>query len=144
MLVPTTIRPLLTERMVPLRMSREEAAFVADFVQNVYVDDAIPDDLFPTGPPPARAQRGRALFRERYGCHACHMVDNQGGYYGPLMNGLGDRLKPGWVAWWLQGPQRWQKEVRCPDYGMPTTDAEDLAAFIASISAAPSSDEGAR
>ena len=58
--------------------------------------------------------------------------------------GLGDRLKPGWVAWWLQGPQRWRKDVRCPDYGMEATDAEDLAAFIASVSAPPSSDQVSR
>lgn len=144
MLVPTTIRPLLAERMVPLRMPREEAAFIADFIQNVYVDDAIPDDLFPDGPPSERAERGRALFHERYGCQACHMVDNHGGYYGPLMDGLGDRLKPGWVAWWLQGPQRWREDVRCPDHGMSATDAEDLAAYVASISVPRSSDEGVR
>lgn len=27
------------------------------------------------------------------------------------------RLKPGWVAWWLQGPRRWRDDVRCPDFG---------------------------
>jgi cytochrome c2 len=142
MLVPTTIRPLLTERMPPLRMSREEATVITDFIQNVYVDDAIQQALFPDGPPPERVERGRGLFRERYGCGACHMVDNQGGYYGPLLNGLGDRLEPGWIAWWLQGPQRWREDVRCPDYALNQTDAEDLAAFVASISAPLSSAEG--
>jgi cytochrome c2 len=134
LLVPTTIRPLLTDRMVPLGMPRDEAAFLADMMQNVYVKDEIPGDLFPAGPPPERIERGRRLYHERYGCQACHMVDNRGGYYGPLMNGLGDRLKPGWVSWWLQGPQRWRDDVRCPDHGMKRGDAEDLAAYIASIS----------
>ena len=144
MLVPTTIRPLLTDRMIPLRMPREEAAFVAEFMQNVYVDDSIPDDLFLDGPPAERIERGRKLFHERHGCRACHMVDNQGGYYGPLMNGLGDRLKPGWITWWLQGPRRWRGDVRCPDFGLERTDAEDLAAYIASIAAATGSGGSAR
>ncbi|MFQ5719960.1 MAG: c-type cytochrome, partial [Acidobacteriota bacterium] len=79
---------------------------------------------------------GRRLFHEQYGCQSCHMVNNQGGYNGPLMDGLGDRLKSGWVAWWLQGPQRWRADVRCPDFGMDVTDAEDLSAYITSIAAA--------
>ncbi len=141
LLVPTTIRPLLTDRMVPLRLPQEESRFIAEFIENVYVDDDIPRGLFEDGLPQERVERGRALFHERYGCQACHMVNNRGGYYGPLMNGLGDRLEPGWIAWWLQGPQRWREDLRCPDYGMDGTDAEDLAAYIAAVSGGDGSEE---
>ncbi|MFQ5670739.1 MAG: c-type cytochrome [Acidobacteriota bacterium] len=134
LLVPATIRPLLTDRMIHLRLPPEEAGFLAEFMENVYVDDDIPGEIFPDGPPPDQVERGRRLYFERYGCQSCHMVASKGGYYGPLLDGLGERLKSGWIAWWLQGPQRWGPDIRCPDFGLDARDARDLAAYIVSIS----------
>jgi cytochrome c2 len=135
LLLPTTIRPILVERMIQLRMSADEAGFLADFMENVYLDDRIPNEIFPGGPPPDRVERGRKLYFERYGCQACHMIGGKGGYYGPLLDGAGERLKSGWVYRWLQGPQRWRADVREPDYGLDEEDAHDLTAFIISIPA---------
>jgi mono/diheme cytochrome c family protein len=136
MLHPSTIRPILTDRMIPLRLTDEEAGFIADFIANVYVDNDVPGEIVPGGPSADRIQRGRQLFFERHGCQACHMVGNRGGYFGPLLDGAGDRLEPGWILWWLRGPQRWRADVRCPDYGLDEEDARDLAAYVASIPAA--------
>lgn len=136
LLLPTTIRPILTDRMIPLWMPEEEAGRLADFIDNVYLDDAIPGELFPGGPPPERAARGRRLFFERHGCQACHQVGGVGGYYGPPLDDSPGKLESGWIAWWLQGPQRWRADVRCPDYGLDETDAQDLAAFLSSFPAA--------
>ncbi len=133
LLNPTTIRPILTDRMIPLRMTPQEAGFLAEFMENVYVDNQIPGEIFPGGPPVDQAERGRRLFFERYGCQSCHMVGGKGGYYGPLLDGAGERLQSGWIFWWLRGPQRWRSDIRCPDFGLDETDAHDLAAFIASI-----------
>lgn len=138
MLLPTTIRPILTDRMIPLKMSEEEASFLADFMHEVYVDNAIPQEIFPRGPAPAQVERGRNLFFERHGCHACHLAGGRGGYYGPPLDGTGERLASGWVAWWLRGPQRWRADVRCPDYGLSEEDARDLAAFVVSMPAGAS------
>ncbi len=142
LLTPTTIRPLLTDRMVPLWMTGEEAAFMADFMANVYVRNDIPGEIFPQGPTPGQVERGRKLFYERYGCQSCHMLGSRGGYYGPLLDGLGRRLRSGWVYWWLRGPQRWRADVRCPDFGFEEGDARDLAAFVVSISGAPAGAAG--
>lgn len=133
LLHPSTIRPILTDRMIPLRMSPDEAGFLADFIENVYVDNGIPGEIFPDGPPAPEIERGRKLFYERYGCQACHSVGGSGGYYGPLLDTAGDRLESGWVSWWLQGPQRWRADVRCPDFGMNEQDARDLAAYVDSL-----------
>jgi mono/diheme cytochrome c family protein len=116
--------------MVPLRMSEEHAAFLADYMKNVYVDDAIPGEIFPAGPPREQAERGRRLFYERYGCQACHQLGGTGGYYGPPLDDSPAKLESGWIAWWLQGPQRWRADVRCPDFGLDSADARDLAAFL--------------
>lgn len=133
LLLPTTIRPILTDRMIPLRMPEQQAAFLADFMKNVYLDDAIPGEIFPDGPPAEQAKRGRRLFFERYGCQACHQVEGSGGYYGPPLDETPEKLVSGWVAWWLQGPQRWRPDVRCPSYGLDAADARDLAAYLESL-----------
>ncbi|MCI0372700.1 MAG: cytochrome c, partial [candidate division NC10 bacterium] len=86
LLLPTTIRPILTDRMIPLWLPPEEAAFLADYMENVFLDDGIPGEIFPEGVPPERAERGRRLFFERYGCQACHQVGGTGGYYGPPLD----------------------------------------------------------
>jgi len=130
LLLPVTIRPILPERMLPLRMSEEHAAFLAGYMKNVYVDDAIPGEIFPAGPPREQAERGRRLFYERYGCQACHQLGGTGGYYGPPLDDSPAKLESGWIAWWLQGPQRWRADVRCPDFGLDAADARDLAAFL--------------
>jgi mono/diheme cytochrome c family protein len=140
---PYTIRPILTDRMIPLWMSEDEAAFIADFVANVYVDNRIPEEIFPDGPAAFRVERGRQLFYERYGCQACHMVGGRGGYVGPLLDEAGSRLVTGWVFWWLQGPQRWRSDIRCPDYGIKENDARDLAAFLVSLGQAQTQTNGA-
>ncbi|MGD2058429.1 MAG: cytochrome c oxidase subunit II [Anaerolineales bacterium] len=54
-----------------------------DTAQDVPAGDSLPDD-------PIAA--GRVVF-ERYGCAACHVLDdaNAGGIVGPSLNGIGDR-----------------------------------------------------
>lgn len=136
LLQPHTIRPILTDRMIPLGMPREEAEFMAEFMQNVYVDNAIPENIFPDGAPAESVARGQSLFFERYGCQACHQVRDKGGSYGPLLDNAGNRLRSGWILWWLQGPQSWRADVRCPNYGLDTPDARDLAAYISSLAPA--------
>ena len=137
LLVPTTIRPVLTDRMIVLGMAPEEANFLADFMKNVYVDDSIPGDVFPDGVPAETAARGKRLFFERYGCQSCHQVQGTGGYYGPPLDDTPKKLVSGWVAWWLQGPQRWRSDIRCPDFGMDATDATDLAGYLVSLPQPP-------
>jgi mono/diheme cytochrome c family protein len=137
LLLPTSIRPILTDRMIPLQMGDEEAAFLASFMTNVFLDDAIPDEIFPGGPPQEQAERGRRLYYERYGCHSCHQKGGSGGFYGPLLDDVPNKLRSGWIAWWLEGPQRWRADVRCPDFGLDATDARDLAAFL--VTPVPSS-----
>jgi mono/diheme cytochrome c family protein len=134
--LPTTVRPILEERMIQLQMPDDERAFIANFAENVLRDDRIPEEIFPAAPPREEIERGRKLYYDRYGCQACHMIGGKGGYYGPLLDGAGERLKTGWIYTWLKGPQGWRKDAQEPDYGLDDADARSLTAFVASIPAA--------
>jgi mono/diheme cytochrome c family protein len=131
--LPTTVRPILEERMIQLQMPDEQRAFIASFAENVLRDEHIPGEIFPAAPAAEEVERGRKLFHERYGCQACHMIGGKGGYYGPLLDGAGQRLKTGWIYSWLKGPQRWRADAREPDYGLDDADARALTAYVASI-----------
>jgi mono/diheme cytochrome c family protein len=132
-----TIRPVLEERMPIFRMSREEAAKLADAIEGFWLDPAIPDDPFAG----RTASDGDAVEGQRLyvslGCRACHIVGGSGGYYGPPLTDSSKRLKPGWIYTWLKGPQRWRADVRCPDYGLRDTDALRLTAYLETLKAPP-------
>jgi len=131
--LPTTVRPILEERMIQLQMPDEERAFIAGFAENVLRNDSIPAEIFPAAPPADQVERGRRLFHERYGCQACHMIGGKGGFYGPVLDGAGERLKTGWIYSWLKGPQRWRADAREPDYGLDDADARALTAYVATL-----------
>jgi mono/diheme cytochrome c family protein len=139
--LPTTVRPILEERMLQLQMPEEERTFISNFAENVLRDDRIPDEIFSTPPSRDEVERGRRLFHERYGCSACHMVGGSGGFYGPVLDGAGTRLKTGWIFTWLKGPQRLKADAREPDYGLDDVDARALTAYVASLPA-PASAHG--
>ena len=133
--LPTTVRPILEERMIQLQMPDDQRAFIANFAENVLRDDRVSDDIFSTRPTPEQIERGRKLYFERYGCQACHQIGGKGGFYGPVLDGAGTRLKSGWIYFWLKGPQRWRADAREPDYGLDDADARDLTAYVGSLPA---------
>jgi mono/diheme cytochrome c family protein len=128
--VPYSIRPILPERMPILHMQNDEAAKLADAIEMLYVDPSIPDDPFAGRP----ASDGDAAEGERLyttlGCRACHIIGTNGGYLGPPLSDTGTRLRPEWVFRFLQNPQRWRADIRCPNYGLTDTDALRLTAYL--------------
>jgi mono/diheme cytochrome c family protein len=135
--VPYSLRPILPERMPILHMTTDDAAKLADAIDMLYVDPSIPDDPFAGHPEsdhdPAEGQR----IYTTLGCRACHIIGANGGYYGPPLTDTRTRLKPGWVFRYLQNPQRWRADVRCPNYGLTDTDALRLTAYLETLSAPP-------
>ncbi|HEY3216321.1 MAG TPA: c-type cytochrome [Candidatus Eisenbacteria bacterium] len=131
--LPTTVRPILEERMIQLQMPDDQRTFIASFVENVLRNDSIPGEILPAASAAEEVERGRKLFHERYGCQACHMIGGRGGFYGPVLDGAGQRLKTGWIYSWLKAPQRWRADAREPDYGLDDADARALTAYVASI-----------
>jgi len=135
--VPYSIRPIIAERMPVLKVSKEEAALLADAIAMIYVDPSTPDDPFAGRPASDRdAAEGERLYTT-FGCRSCHIIGKNGGYYGPPLTETRARLKPGWVFRFLQNPQRWRADVRCPNYGMTDTDALRLTAYLETLAEAP-------
>ncbi len=130
LLTPYTIRGILPERMPFFRMKAEDAKRIADYIADVFLDDAIPSDAFGGRPPaPEEIAAGERTY-SRLGCNSCHILGQAGGYYGPPLSDAGDRLKSGWIAYWLENPQRWRADVRCPNYGLSREQVVELTAFV--------------
>ncbi len=142
--VPYSIRPILPERMPILHVSTDEAAKLAGVIEMLYADPSVPDDPFAGRPASDRdAAEGERLYTT-LGCRACHIIGATGGYYGPPLSDTRTRLKPGWVFRYLQNPQRWRADNRCPNYGLSDTDALRLTAYLETLSAPPAKKEAAQ
>jgi cytochrome c2 len=136
LVLPDTIYPLLTERMPVLGITRREAEQMAAYISAVYVDDAIGARESRHGAPSlAAVSDGARLFEER-GCRSCHILGATGGYVGPPLTGAGDRLQRGWIAYWLERPQQWRPQARCPNYGLTQDEIDALTAFLSTRHAA--------
>ena len=129
--VPYAIRVTMAERMLRLWLSDEEAGVLTDYIYSVFVDDSIPEDMEKTLRP-EDVEKGRTLFDE-YGCISCHIIGSSGGYVGPQLNNIGDRLKAGWIFAWLKNPQKYKPKTLQPNYGFDDDDARALTAFLASL-----------
>ncbi len=137
LMLPTSIRPLLPERMPIMKISKPEAEKLADAIETFYVDPSIPENPF-AGRPAADAdpKEGERLYTT-LGCRSCHIIGSSGGYYGPPLTDTHTRLKPGWVYSYLMNPQKWRADIRCPNYGLTDTDALRLTAYLETLVAAP-------
>jgi len=114
--------------MPRFRMTSREAALMADYIKKVYVSDDIPR-FFEYELTDKDAQIGRELFVEE-DCGSCHIIDKKGGYVGPQLDGVGDRLEAGWVFTWLREPLTYKEETIHPDYGFTIDQAKHLTAYL--------------
>lgn len=125
---PYAIRPLVTERMPRFRMTEREAALMADYIKKVYVSDDIPR-FFEYELEPKDAVAGKKLFDELE-CSSCHIINKKGGYVGPQLDDVGNRLEAGWIYSWLLSPLKYKAETIHPDYGFSDNQAKQLTAYL--------------
>lgn len=125
---PYAIRPLLTERMPRFRMTKKEAALMADYIKKVYVSNEIPRFLeYDLTAQDAIA--GEQIFSELE-CSACHIINKKGGYVGPQLDDVGRRLEAGWIYTWLFEPLTYKPKTIHPDYGFTEEQARQLTAYL--------------
>jgi mono/diheme cytochrome c family protein len=128
--VPYSIRPILTERMPNLYLSDAEINTIVDYFEKVFVVDSIDHDVKMDLETVAK---GKGLFYEKYGCQSCHQVDTKGGYVGPPLDKLAERLQPGWVFHWLKNPQAYKPGSIEPNNHLSDDDADALTAYLMTL-----------
>ncbi len=128
---PYTIRPMVTERMLKLRMTDEEVRVLTNMIKMVFVDDSVPTDL-EARIHPGDSEAGKALF-QTLGCYSCHILDKSGGYVGPRLANVGARMEPGWLYAWLKDPQRYKPDTIEPKKNLTERQLVQLAAYLSTL-----------
>ncbi len=129
---PNSRRPLVEERMLNLFISEKNIEVLLNYFYTTLLDDSI--SISCDWKPITEAQiRGNKLYWEKYGCQSCHLVKGMGGYSGPSLDNVGERLQPGWMLHWLLNPQKYIPGTCEPKSGMPISEAEDVVAYLMSL-----------
>ncbi|MFQ5685131.1 MAG: c-type cytochrome [Candidatus Scalindua sp.] len=128
---PYAVRPSVIPRMPRFRMTDEESKYMTDYISAVFVDDSISDD-FEGYFLPGDIGRGKRIFEED-GCVSCHIMGEGGGYVGPQLNNVGNRLKSGWIFKWLLNPQLYKPDTIEPNHGFSEDEARALTAYLSSM-----------
>lgn len=125
--LPYSLRPILKERMVNLKMSDKDAEYLVNFFSTVMVDNSIPDieETFTEDD----IDKGQSLF-DKYGCVSCHIMGKGGGYVGTPLTNVGDRLTAGWIYTFIKNPRYYEPWSIQPDYGLSEEDARALTAYL--------------
>ena len=80
--------------------------------------------------------RGERLFKEKYGCYACHRIGEKGGIVGPPLDKAGFRLNADWLLRWILNPQSIKSETTMPNLGVPERDARFIVLYLKSLKGA--------
>lgn len=80
-------------------------------------------------------ETGQALYSQKYGCHGCHSLNDEGGLVGPALDRAGFRLNPTWIYRWILSPQSMKKHTRMPNLGISTDDAKALTYYLGTLRA---------
>ena len=82
-------------------------------------------------PGAATAADGARIFADT--CQACHQANLTGGYVGPPLDGVGERLFSGYIYSYLKNPQKIKPAVPEPNRNLSDTDARALTAYLVSL-----------
>ncbi len=133
---PNTLRPALIRRMPKFNLTDSEIGTLTDYILAVYQTPAFDrDGISPNSLTPQLADRGRQLFYSKYRCQSCHIIDpNQDkGYIGPVLSGVGLRLTPAWIYHWLKSPQALRPGTIEPNQNIPDDEAMALTAYMMTL-----------
>jgi mono/diheme cytochrome c family protein len=81
------------------------------------------------------AELGKRLYTNKYGCNACHALNQEGGKVGPALDRAGFRLNPSWVFRWIKYPQAMKPESRMPNLGISDQDAKAISLYLSTLRA---------
>ena len=86
----------------------------------------------------AALQEGASVYGEAF-CASCHAVQNAagnlvGGNLGPELTRVGSKVKPEWLADWLQNPKAYEPATKMPRYRFDSKQTGLLMGFLAAKS----------
>src|SRR3990172_2088894 len=115
--------------MVSLKMSDSEVHLLVNFFTAVMVNNSIPGD---EGTFTEEEVAGGKILFDKYGCISCHIMGKGGGYVGPPLTTVGDRLTAGWIFAYMKNPRYYEPWSIQPDYGFSEEETRALTAYLAS------------
>ena len=127
---PYAIRPYLVERMPRFNMTAQEAHIVAEYAELVFRSNEIDTKpISKTGNPDI----GRRLYFDNYVCQSCHSIDGEGGYYGPALENVANRLKTTWLDTRLVDVHPYEPGAREPALSIPEKERKNILAYLGTL-----------
>lgn len=121
------------EHRIELTQPRDSGPqlFALDWAGPGFAREPLPGRLLSHDALAADRIDGRELF-EDFGCANCHRSDSPSIQRrpGPLLTGLGGRVKSEWIQHWLDAPERFRSWATMPQL-LSAAEREDVAAFLA-------------
>ncbi len=119
-----------------LRADRQEGwkRLAVDWQGPGFSREPLPPRLLSHEPNGVHPLDGRALF-EDLGCANCHSSDSPSIQKrpGPILTGLGSRMKPAWIRRWLDEPQGFRPWATMPQM-LSDSERSDVTAFLSGLS----------
>lgn len=127
----TGVRPIL--RMPNFLLSDEETRALAAFLSTQRDTTRIKKPSFELRVnDSAIVAEGKQIFQE-YACYGCHKIAGEGGEVGPDLNGAGSRLRPSYLAAFLQNPQAFIPGSPMKNLDLWEEEVQALAAYLISL-----------
>lgn len=118
---------------IELNQPRDPGAqvFALDWSGPGFAREPLPGRLLSHDAVDADPIDGRELF-EDFGCANCHRADSRSIQKrpGPVLTGLGSRVKSAWIRHWLDAPDRFRSWATMPQL-LSSSEREHVAAFLA-------------
>jgi nitric oxide reductase subunit C len=127
---PYAIRPYLVERMPRFNMTTQEANIISEYAELVLRNNEIDATLLSQKGEP---DIGRKLYFDRYACQSCHSINGEGGYYGPALENVAERLKFSWLDTRLINPHPFEPGAREPALSIPDEERANILAFLSTL-----------
>lgn len=90
------------------------------------------DAPFAGEPAPGEEERGRALFQELE-CQGCHVLAGDGDPVGPALDGVGRRLRPGYVRALLLDPEGVVPGTSMTDFSLEEGEARAITRYLLTL-----------
>ncbi|HEV2113106.1 MAG TPA: c-type cytochrome [Terriglobales bacterium] len=123
--------------MPNFQLSDADARDVASFLIAQSTGPGVTPSLAPAAASASDAnaqQAGASLYGESF-CASCHAVQNAagnlvGGDFGPELTRIGSKVKPEWLAHWLEDPPAYDPATRMPHYRFDSRQVALLTGFL--------------